>query len=254
MIEHQDKWNEYKSTGSLAARDWLIEKYLPLVSFVAAKIKVTLPNNVEHDDLASYGTFGLVDAIEKFDLALGFKFETYAITRIRGSIIDELRLMDWVPRSVRSRQRAVSKAADKLEAELNRKATDAELAVELEMTIEDVASIRAQTSRTYIGYYDEESPDHEDSFRDTIPDDSVNISNDSAMRDVIERIRADLALGAELSPERERMVLALYYNEGLTLSEVGQVLGVTESRICQIHTKAVSQLRDMITPSDLEPS
>src|SRR5205823_2314765 len=171
-IEHL--WSDYKRTGARDARDRLIVHYSPLVKYVAGRVSAGLPQNIEQADLVSYGIFGLIDAIDKFDTARGIKFETYAIARIKGSIIDELRSIDWVPRSVRAKARSVEKAYAKLENELHR------------------------------------------------------------------------------MPEREKIVLTLYYYEGLTLGEIGEVLGVTESRVCQIHTKAVLQLRSKLAEPERE--
>lgn len=236
-------WKEYKSTGERKLRDYLITNYTQLVNYVAQNISNGLPSNVDKDDLVSYGTFGLIDAIEKFDPERGFKFETYAISRIKGSIYDELRSIDWVPRSVRSKAKAYEKAVQKLEVELRRNPTDAEIAAELDLTLEQLQHLTGQISHTGTVALDEmiSSDEKSDSMSigDTIADDGISPGNSYE----IEEIRNALINVIDGLTEREKIVLSLYYYENLTLAEVGSILGVTESRVCQIHTKAVTSLR-----------
>lgn len=245
-------WGSYHDDPTRMARDRLILHYSPLVKYVAGRVGVGLPQNVEQSDLVSYGIFGLIDAIEKFDPARGFKFETYAIARIKGAILDELRSIDWVPRSVRAKGRAVERAFSKLEATLKRSPTETELAAELDMTEAQLQAVLGQLSLTGVAALDEMLGDRGDSttLGDTIPD-----SGDGPGA-ILERseMRGQLAEAIERMPEREKMVLTLYYFENLTLAQIGEVLGVTESRVSQIHTKSVLQLRSRLQAAQREPA
>ncbi len=248
-IELKDLWKRYKSSGDERARERLVVAYSPLVKYVAGRMGSGLPAHVEEADLISYGLGGLISAIERFDLSREIKFETYAITRIRGSIIDELRSLDWVPRSVRARAREIERTNMKLEARLQRAPTDEEMSQEMEMTLEEFQDSLLQISNSTIVALDElwsvsDSSGDSVSLLDTIPDrntpDPQAVVDQSELRDRI----AD-AIGA--LPEREKLVIALYYYENLTLREIGEVLGVTESRVSQLHTKAVLRLRSKLT-------
>jgi len=234
-------WDSYHASPTRTARDRLILHYSPLVKYVAGRVAVGLPQNVEQSDLVSYGIFGLIDAIEKFDPARGYKFETYAIARIKGAILDELRSIDWVPRSVRAKGRAVERALSKLEARLKRSPTEAELAAELDMTDSQLQAVLGQLSLTGVAALDEMLGDRGDAttLGDTIPDSG---ESPGALLERSE-LRGQLAEAIERMPEREKMVLTLYYFENLTLAQIGTAMGVTESRVCQIHTKAVMHLR-----------
>jgi RNA polymerase sigma factor for flagellar operon FliA len=246
-------WESYKSTGSRDARDRLIVHFSPLVKYVAGRVSVGLPQNIEQADLVSYGIFGLIDAIDKFDTSRGIKFETYAIARIKGAIIDELRSIDWVPRSVRAKARSVEKAYSKLENSLHRTPTDAELAEELRMTEAELQTIFNQISFVGLVALDEmlsgggERGDAT-TLGETIPDKGEG----PVAAYEVEEMKQLLAEAINRMPEREKIVLTLYYYEGLTLAEIGLVLGVTESRVCQIHTKAVLQLRSKMTEPERE--
>ncbi len=240
-------WEDFKATASPAARDQLILKYSPLVRYVAGRVGVGLPPNVEHADLVSYGIFGLIDAIEKFDLERAIKFETYALSRIRGAIIDELRSMDWIPRSVRSKAREVERTYAELETELHRTPTEPEVAARMGIPLRDLHSIFSQVSYVNVVALDEllgggSGGDKAEgmSLGDTLRD---NKAVDPVMAFEGEETKFLLARAIDQLPEREKIVVTLYYYEGLTLAEIGSVLGVTESRICQMHTKAVLQLR-----------
>ncbi|WP_298344961.1 RNA polymerase sigma factor WhiG [Ferrimicrobium sp.] len=236
-------WHRYKETGDQGLRDRLLVTYSPLVRFVASRVAIGLPNSVEQADLASYGTFGLIDAIEKFDLDRNIKFETYAITRIKGAIIDELRAIDWVPRSVRAKAKAVEQAYAKLEAKLHRSPTDKEVAAELEIDESELQAIFSKISFLGIAALDEVVLGGERNEGMTLGDtiaDRKESANGSFEQEETRRMLVDAInrLG-----DREKMVLTLYYYEGFTLAEIGDILGVTESRVCQIHSKAVLQLR-----------
>jgi RNA polymerase sigma factor for flagellar operon FliA len=228
-------WTTYKETGDIGIRNELMVQYLPLVKYVASKVAAGLPSNVEQDDLESYGLFGLIDAIEKFEPERGFKFETYAVPRIRGSILDELRVVDWVPRSTRARIKALDKELAAAEAygfdvphdDMAERLGMTEVQyrqVILDSTTSALSALEAPTSQ---------SSEEQLTLADVVPD--LSKSLDIADLDSLFQYVAG-SIG-ELS-ERERFVLALYYFEGLTLAEIGAILGVTESRVCQIHTKA----------------
>src|SRR5687768_1694488 len=245
-------WREFKTTGEEKLRERLILHYSPLVKYVAGRVGVGLPPNIEQADLVSYGIFGLIDAIEKFDLSRAIKFETYAISRIKGAIIDELRAIDWIPRSVRYKAREVEKAYAALEAKLFRTPTEQEVAAELNISLEDLHQIFSQVSFVNVVALDEllsaggEKGDKlslVDTLEDTKAEDPVQAFES-------EETKYLLAKAINTLPEREKIVVTLYYYEGLTLAEIGQVLGVTESRICQMHTKAVLQLRGKLADSD----
>ncbi|MFQ5556822.1 MAG: RNA polymerase sigma factor WhiG [Acidimicrobiales bacterium] len=247
-------WADYKQTRGRALRDKLILQYSPLVKYVAGRVGVGLPQNVEQADLVSYGVFGLIDAIEKFDPERGYKFETYAIARIKGAILDELRSIDWVPRSVRAKARTLERAYAKLEALHHRPPTDREVAEELGVTERQLQHTLSQISFVGVVALDEmlAAGDRGESVTlgETVPDHGdgpVGLYE-------VEEMRQILASSINRMPEREKIVLTLYYYEGLTLAEIGRVLGVTESRVCQIHTKAVLQLRSRIRAAQREPA
>jgi RNA polymerase sigma factor FliA len=248
-------WADYKEGSDPSLRDRLIVHYSPLVKYVAGRVAVGLPQNVDQADLVSYGIFGLIDAIDKFDLERGYKFETYAIARIKGAILDELRSIDWVPRSVRAKARAIEKAYGKLESELHRSPSDAELAEELDLTESQLQSTLSQISFIGLVALDEMLSVGGDRGESITLGDTVADSGQGPVAAYeVEEMRQILAEAINRMPEREKIVLTLYYYEGLTLSEIGEVLGVTESRVCQIHTKAVIQLRSKIAASEREPA
>src|SRR3954466_13158743 len=238
-------WREFKDTADPRLRERLILHYSPLVKYVAGRVGVGLPPNIEQADLVSYGIFGLIDAIEKFDISRAIKFETYAISRIKGAIIDELRAIDWIPRSVRYKAREVEKAYAALEGRLHRTPTEGEVATELGISLDDLHTIFSQVSFVNVIALDEllnvggergDKMSLVDTLEDTKAEDPVAAFE-------TEETKYLLARAINTLPEREKIVVTLYYYEGLTLAEIGQVLGVTESRICQMHTKAVLQLR-----------
>ncbi|MGH2915346.1 MAG: RNA polymerase sigma factor WhiG [Solirubrobacteraceae bacterium] len=252
-IELQELWRRYKASGDERARERLVVAYSPLVKYVAGRMGSGLPAHVEEADLISYGLGGLISAIQRFDLTREIKFETYAITRIRGAIIDELRTLDWVPRSVRARARQFERVNMKLEAKLQRAPTDEEMAAELEISTDELQEALVQISNSTIVALDElwsvsDASGDQVSLLDTLPDrhapDPQMVVDESELRDRIADAIAAL-------PEREKLVVALYYYENLTLREIGEVLGVTESRVSQLHTKAVLRLRSKLA-GDLE--
>jgi len=248
-------WSDLKATADQAARDRLIVHYSPLVKYVAGRVSVGLPQNIEQADLVSYGIFGLIDAIEKFDTGRGIKFETYAIARIKGAIIDELRSIDWVPRSVRAKARSVEKAYSKLEAELHRTPTDAEVAAELGMSEGELHAVFNQISFVGIVALDEMLTVGGERGESTTLGDTIADRGDGPVAAFeVEEMKQILADAINRMPEREKIVLTLYYYEGLTLGEIGEVLGVTESRVCQIHTKSILQLRSKLAEPEREPA
>jgi RNA polymerase sigma factor for flagellar operon FliA len=244
-------WREFKDSGDGRLREQLILHYSPLVKYVASRVGTGLPPNIEQADLVSYGIFGLIDAIEKFDLERAIRFETYAISRIKGAIIDELRAIDWIPRSVRSKARDVERAYAALEAKLHRTPTEAEVAGELGIGLGELRQIFSQVSFVNVVALDEllgagSERGDKVSLVDTLED---LRAEDPVAAFESEETKFLLAGAINHLPEREKIVVTLYYYEGLTLAEIGQVLGVTESRICQMHTKAVLQLRGKLAES-----
>ena len=248
-IELRDLWRRYKSTADDKARERLVVAYSPLVKYVAGRMASGLPAHVEEADLISYGLVGLISAIQRFEPERDIKFETYAITRIKGAIIDELRSLDWVPRSVRSRAREIERANSKLEHKLQRAPSDEEMAGELSMSTDEFQEALLQISNSTVAELDElwtvsdSSGDHV-SLLDTLQDpDALDPSELMDATDMKDRVADAIAR----LPEREKLVVALYYYENLTLREIGEVLGVTESRVSQLHTKAVLRLRGRLT-------
>jgi RNA polymerase sigma factor FliA len=237
-------WRRFKRHNDQIARDHLILTYAPLVKYVAGRMSSALPAHVEETDLISYGLLGLISAVERFDPDRGIKFETYAVARIKGSIIDELRSLDWVPRSVRARAREIERKSAELENKLQRAPTDEEMAEALHLGIDEFQNAITQISNSSIVALDEmwtvSSGGEPLSLIDTIGD--TRPSNPAELLDVTE-LRETLADAIARLPEREKIVVALYYYDGLTLREIGEVLGVTESRVSQLHTKAILRLK-----------
>ena len=246
-VELQELWRRYKDEGNERARERLVVAYSPLVKFIAGRMASGLPSHVDEADLISYGLLGLIGAIERFDLEREIKFETFAVARVKGAIIDELRSLDWVPRSVRSRARDVEKAHAELEGELQRAPTDEEMAAKLHMDIGEFNDSLLEIANSSVlalddlwTFADPEGGGGQISVLDTIQDpNAVDPETEAHASELKDR----LADAIESLPERERLVVALYYYENLTLREIGEVLGVTESRVSQLHTKAVLALR-----------
>jgi RNA polymerase sigma factor for flagellar operon FliA len=241
-------WGEFKqsevSGARESARERLILHYAPLVKYVASRVATGLPASVDQADLVSYGMFGLIDALEKFEPARGNKFETYAIPRIKGAIIDELRAMDWVPRSVRFKAREIEKAYSDLESIHKRAPTEKEVAARLGVNLRELHDVINQISFVQVLQLDEilsvgSDRGEQVSLLDTLADRGVDPTTSLEGQET----RGLLAAAINSLSEREKIVVTLYYFEGLTLAEIGEILGVTESRVCQIHTKAVGQLR-----------
>jgi RNA polymerase sigma factor for flagellar operon FliA len=242
----QALWRSYRSKpDDRGLRDRLILTYAPLVKYVAGRLGSGLPAHVEEEDLVSYGLLGLMGAIERYDPERDVKFETYAIARIRGAIIDELRALDWVPRSVRARAREIERAIAILEAKLRRPPTDEEIAAQVGIAVDELEESLTDISRSSIAALDElwtvsGSGGDQVALIDTIEDIDA-----PAPEAALAETELKEALGEAISrlPEREKLVVTLYYYEELTLREIGEVLGVTESRVSQLHTKAVLRLK-----------
>ncbi len=239
-------WQRYKTTQDQMIKEELIIKYAPFVKYIAGRIAMNLPSNVEYDDLVGYGIFGLIDAIEKFQPNRQVKFKTYAQTRIRGSIFDELRVLDWAPRSVRQKARQLEKAFIELENRIGRPATDEEISEEMGIGLTELYKLYNETRGSVLMSLDEVC--YEDESNTTrinfIEDEKTPTPHAKVEEDEMRGILAG-AIG-NLS-ERERLVVTLYYYEELTLKEIGEVLGVSDSRVSQLHTKAVLRLRGKLS-------
>lgn len=247
MKEDVKMWKDYKRTRSDLLRDTIVKRYLYLVKYVAGRIAIGLPPNIEFGDLVSYGILGLFDAIEKYDVSQGNKFETYAVSRVRGSIMDELRKLDWAPRLLRKKAREVEKKCKELEDRLGRMATDDELARGLKISVGELNHLYSELNSTTFLSLDEvwenDNGNKPISRLQTIEDSLVTNQFNFVHRAEVNEF---LQKAIENLPEKEKLVVILYYYENLTLREIGQVLNVSESRVCQIHTKVVLRLRSSL--------
>ena len=238
--EKNKLWEEYSRRRPAEVREKLIIEYAPLVKIVAGRLSMYLGYNVEYDDLVGYGVFGLIDAIDKFDYGKGIKFETYASLRIRGAVLDQIRKMDWIPRSLRQKQKKIDAAMNKLELELGRPATDEELAKEIGISEDELLNWQGQANVTNVISLDE--------FVDTSGEknvESVGVNTFETPEEVIEKdeLKKLLAESLETLTDREKKVILLYYYEELTLKEISLVLEVSESRISQLHTRALQKMK-----------
>jgi RNA polymerase sigma factor for flagellar operon FliA len=248
-------WRDYRRSQDRGIRDRLILSYAPLVKYVAGRLGSGLPAHVDEEDLVSYGLLGLIGAIERYDPDRDVKFETYAVARIRGAIIDELRALDWVPRSVRSRARDIERAIAELEKKHMRAPTDEEIAAKVGITQEELETSLSEIGRTSIAALDElwtisSTGGDQVALIDTIEDTS-GPEPQSALAQT--ELKEALGEGIARLPEREKLVVTLYYYEELTLREIGEVLGVTESRVSQLHTKAILRLRSRFSAAASRP-
>lgn len=240
-VENKQKlWEEYSKKRTSDLQEKIIIEYAGLVKLVAGRLSMYLGYNVEYDDLVGYGTFGLIDAIDKFDYSKGIKFETYASLRIRGAILDQIRKMDWIPRSIRQKQRKMDMAYQSVEAKFGRSARDEEIAEELEITIEEFDHWQNQTKITNIISLDEfleqgSEAKMEQSLTNTF-DQPDKILEKQELKDLLTKTLETLT-------EKEKKVIILYYYEELTLKEISQILEVSESRISQLHTKALQKMK-----------
>lgn len=246
----ESAWGRWHDVRDAAARDWLVVHYASLVKFVAGRVGAGLPRSVDTADLVSAGVLGLMSAIDRFDPGHGVKFETFAMPRVRGAIMDSLRALDWVPRSVRSRSRTVQSTIEQLEQRNGTAPTDEEIAAEIGIGTDELAEWLSDIAGGSIGPLDHVALDREAAGAAVRAADrgegqpSQNVEEQelrTAMREAITTL-----------PEREQAVIVLYYEDGLTLAEIGEALGVTESRISQIHAKAVLQLRSRLQRAGLD--
>lgn len=233
-------WNEYAATKSSEVREQLILEYAPLVKLVAGRLSMYLGYNVEYDDLVSYGIFGLIDAIDKFDSMKEVKFETYASLRIRGSILDQIRKMDWIPRTIRQKQKKIDAAMKEIETTTGRAATDEEIAQKLEISTDDFVDWQSQMKITGVVSLNEFMESGSE-----IPAEQHNQHRFEEPEEVIEKeeLREVLGQALELLTEKEKKVILLYYYEDLTLKEISNVLEVSESRVSQLHTRALQKMK-----------
>ncbi len=223
-------WADFKESGSMHARNQLVLHYSPLVKYVVGRVRSGLPQSVDSADLVSEGVIGLMDAIDKFDPGRGWAFQTYAVPRIRGAIIDSIRAADWVPRSVRSRTRDVERAREELHHRLDRTPTDDEICAEAGITLAELRALKDRPTS-----FSSAEDDELAALDDLAP------AVDDALED--EATRGALLAALRTLPERDQVVIALYFFEGLTLGEIGQVLQVTESRVSQLRSRATASLR-----------
>lgn len=240
-------WKKFKSSGSVKCRDELIVHYAPLVKYVATRLSASLPSSVDSEDLVSAGIVGLVEAVSKFEPGRGYRFESYAAARIRGAIIDDLRAMDWVPRSVRTQARRVEETLRTLQEELRRTPSDEEVAARIGVSLRKLRSIYARISSVLFVSLERlmSAGDRGSglSLLDTLPDanaqDPAAALEDAELKKFLKSAITDL-------PERERMAITLYYYEGLSLAEISQVVGVSPARLSQMNAKTVLQLRSLL--------
>jgi RNA polymerase sigma factor for flagellar operon FliA len=239
--------NYYKSPTKRKAREKIILHYMHLVKYVVGRLVISLPVSISNDDLMGYGIEGLIEAVDRFDPQRGLKFETYAITRIRGAIIDNLRSQDWVPRGVRKRTKDLQEATARLEQKLGRTPNEEELATELNIPKHKLTQLISESSNLMLSL--DESRDSSNtqgsaSLIDTIED--RESPDPQAEYEAIE-LKGNLSKAIGSLPEREKMVIALYYHENMTLKEIGQVISVSESRVCQLHAQAIMRLRGKLS-------
>jgi RNA polymerase sigma factor FliA len=250
-----ETWRRYKRTGDRSSRNQLILAYSPMVKYLAGRIVARMPAHVEVADLVSYGLGGLIEAVERFDPARGVKFEAYASTRIRGAIIDELRSLDWVPRSIRGEARKIEEATAELSTSLHRMPTDAELAARMSIDAEELDASLQRVADARVVALDQPwditgADGGETTLLQTLPDRDAADPAASADRADLRQRMTDAILNL---PEREQLVLGLRYHQEMRLAEIGEILGVTESRVSQLHAKAVLQVRALL-PDELEPA
>jgi RNA polymerase sigma factor FliA len=246
VLENPELWQAYWDGRSAEARERLILQYVPLVKYVVGRLAISLPHFLTSEDIISYGVVGLIDAVERYEAGRNVKFSTYAISRIRGAIIDELRSLDWMPRQVRKQARDIEQAMSRLDQELGRPSTERELAGEMGLTVEKLQQALFDSSASTISLNRMVDADSMDRSSQVVPD----IADEKALNplDYSERMELSRALGRAIGQltTREQQVLSLYYVEELNLREIGQVLEVSESRVCQLHTKAILRLRGML--------
>lgn len=244
VIDNKERlWIEYSHSKTTAIREQLIIEYVPLVKLVAGRLAIYLGSNVEYDDLVSYGIFGLIDAIDKFDYGKGIKFETYASLRIRGSILDQIRKLDWIPRSVRQKQKSIDSAIKKLETEKGSNYTEEDVVRELGISEDEYASWLAQTNISNISSLE----DFVEQGNEVKASNSVSymkIEPEAVLEE--KELKQSLMEALESLTDKEKTVVLLYYYEELTLKEISNVMDVSESRVSQLHSKALKKMRGFL--------
>ncbi|MBO4415329.1 MAG: FliA/WhiG family RNA polymerase sigma factor [Lachnospiraceae bacterium] len=241
-VDREELWEEYSSNKTPELREKIIVEYAPLVKLVAGKLEMYLGKNVEFDDLCGYGVFGLIDAVDKFDNAKGVKFETYASLRIRGEILDQIRKMDWIPRSVRQKQKLIDNAMKKIEAETGHIATDEEISAELGISIDELYDMQNETKMTNLISLDEYMEQGEVRVEPKADKDYMQPEK-VVEKEELKRILLEVI---ETLTEKEKMVITFYYYEELTLKEISQVMDVSESRVSQLHSKALMKMKQRL--------
>ena len=247
QIANEELWQRYQADNCQEARRDLVETFARIVKYVAGRMAIGLPHYVDFNDLVSAGLLGLIQAIDNFDHHRGIKFETYAIPRIRGAILDELRSQDWFPRSLRRKAKQLEEAYATLETRLGRPATDAEVAKKLDIDIKELDGMVGEVSIATIMSLDADTSGDEGESSTTLGDYLADV-NAEDVEQILAKQEMKNLIGTRMSelPEKEQLVLVLYYYEELTLKEIGEILDVTESRVCQIHTKAILRLKGKI--------
>ncbi len=242
--KRDELWEKYSKTKDLGIREQLIIEYSYLIKYIAGRLNMYLGSNVDYNDLMSYGVFGLIDAVDKFDINKGVKFETYASLRIRGSIIDSMRELDWVPRSLRQKSKQLEKVYGEIENELGRSVTDKEIAGRMGISVHEFGKLLNEVNvsvlvslEEYMEQNYEFGGDIVSQDREAAPEKQLELAG---LRDV-------LGEGIDCLPEKERTVITLYYYEELTLKEISSIMGVSESRISQLHTKALMRMRGKLS-------
>lgn len=235
----------YTSTGTQNRQGW-VEQYAPLVKRIAHHIMAKLPASVEVDDIIQAGMMGLMDAVSRYEETQGAQFETYAAQRIRGAMLDELRSCDWLPRGIRKNMRTIEKAMHSLEQKLGRQPSEQEIAKQLEMPLADYQQMLQEARGHQLVYYEDYSDGDDEHFLDR----HAGHSHPSPLENLVEEdMRERLIAAIEDLPEREKLMMGLYYEQDLNLREIGEILGVSESRVCQLHTQAIARLRAMLRES-----
>lgn len=245
-------WEQFvRNTSDKELKDKIIIQYIYLIKYVVGRLRITLPNTISTEDIAGYGVEGLIDAIEKFRPERNVKFETYALLRIRGAVIDRIRSLDWVPRGAQKRFKKIHQAIATLQGRLGRQPRTEEIAAELELPKEKVeASIAEMESHTLISIYDKRDSSGESAeIIDTIQDKNID---DPLVQLENRDVKNELSRALGKLPERERMLLALYYHENMTLKEIGGILNISESRVCQLHAQAVMKLRKLLSAREVD--
>ncbi len=243
----ESEWARYRKHKTPEIRQKLLNKYVPLVRNVASRMAMGFPRSVELSDLVNTGVIGLIEAFSNFDPGRGVKFETYAVPRIRGAILDELRALDWVPRSTRAKSREIERALNNLENELGRPPEKRELAKQMKITVDELHSALDDVSSTGILSLDEVIYREDDNRQVPRIETVIDHSTHSVLGEIEKgELRSFLVVAIDRLTEQEKLVIALYYYEELTLKEIGEVMSISESRVSQIHTRAVSKLRGMV--------